>query len=379
MISCGEASGDLYAGALAAELLRHAPGSEIVGFGGPRLRAAGARLIGDYSTISVTGPSAAARVAPRAFLLLRRLVRAARERRPDVFVAVDFSGFNFRLMAALHRLGIPVVYYVSPQLWAWRPGRMRAMKAHVERVLVIFPFEEDVYRRAGVPVQFVGHPLVDLARSREPRERFLGAHGLRPDAPTVALLPGSRRNELQRLAPVMRDALPLIRNRVPGVQFIVARAPGLPDDLFAPLTGGMPGAALPALVRDRTDEVIAAADVAITASGTATVQCAVHERPMVVVYRLSPLEYRLGRRFVSVDTYAMPNLIAGHRIVPELIQDECTPQRVADETVALLGDAHLHARTREALARVRQQLGAPGASARAAAAVLEVVRGAKTA
>jgi lipid-A-disaccharide synthase len=390
MISCGEASGDLYAGALAEQLRRLEPGVSIVGFGGPRLRAAGAHLLADYSAISVTGPSAALRVAPRAFLILRTLIRAAREHRPDVFVAVDFSGFNFRLMAALHRIRIPVVYYVSPQLWAWRSGRMRAMKAHVQRVLVIFPFEKEVYERAGVPVQFVGHPLVDVARPSESREAFLEAHGLDPAAPTVALLPGSRRNELQRLAPVIAGALPRIRARVPGVQFIVARAPGLPDELFEPfLEGpaeaghdgqakrqegvGAARAVRPVFVIGRTDDAIAASDVVITASGTATVQCAVHERPMVVVYRLSPFEYRLGKRFVKVDTYAMPNLIAGRRIVPELIQDDCTPQRVADEAIALLTDRAKHAAAREALAAVRRQLGSPGASARAASAVLAVL------
>jgi lipid-A-disaccharide synthase len=377
MISCGEASGDLYAAALAAELRRCAPDVEILGFGGPRLEAAGVRLVADYGAISVTGPAAAARVAPRALLILRRLVRAAREHRPDVFVPVDFSGFNFRLMAQLRRLGVPVVYYISPQLWAWRPGRMRAMQAHVDRVLVIFPFEEAVYGRAGVPVQFVGHPLVDLARARESRDRFLQDVGLRLDAPTIALLPGSRRNELQRLAPVMAAALPLIRAAIPGVQFVVARAPGLGDDLFATLADARGGR--PVFVTDRTDDAIAASDLVITASGTATVQCALHERPMVVVYRLSPLEYRLGRRFVKVDTYAMPNLIAGRRIVPELIQDDCTPQRVADEAIALLRDRDLNARVRNELARVRRQLGAPGASARAAAAVLDAIQGARTA
>ncbi len=384
MISCGEASGDLYAGALATELRRHAPAIDLFGFGGPRLEAAGAGLIGDYSAMSVTGPAAALRVMPRALAMLRRLVHAARERRPDVFVAVDFSGFNLRLTAALHRLGIPIVYYVSPQLWAWRSGRMRAMKAHVDRVLVIFPFEVDVYARAGVPVQFVGHPLVDLAQTTESRESFLHGRGLRPGSPTVALLPGSRRNELQRIAPTLAAALPLIRSRVPDVQFLVARAPGLPDALFEPFAVASKGGAAtsherPVIVEGRADDVIAASDVVVTASGTATVQCALHERPMVVVYRLSPLEYRIGRRFVSVDMYAMPNLIAGRRIVPELIQGGFTPPRVADETVALLVDRGLHARMREALGRVREQLGSPGASARAAAAVLEVVRGAKLA
>jgi lipid-A-disaccharide synthase len=379
MISCGEASGDLYAGALTTELRRRASGAEIFGFGGPRLAAAGGTLLGDFTRFSVTGLTEALRVLPRSVAMLRRLVAAARERRPDVFVAIDFPDFNFRLMAALRRLGIPVVYYVSPQLWAWRPGRMKTMKAGVDRVLVIFPFEEAIYRNAGVDARFVGHPLVDLAKPGEPRSSFLRDRGLNPDAPIVALLPGSRRNELERIVPTMVSALALIRARVPGVQFTVACAPGIESGQFAPLVSEGGGLSRPILVHDRSDDVISSADVAITASGTATVQCALHERPMVVVYRLSPLTYRLGKPFVTVDTYAMPNLVAGRRIVPELIQDEFTPQSVTDETVALLTDRSRHNRMREELRRVREQLGAPGASGRAADAVLEVASGAKSA
>ncbi len=387
MISCGEASGDLYAGALTTELKRRAPDADVFGFGGPRLRAAGGRLIGDFHGLSVTGLTEALRVLPRSFAMLRRLTDAARELKPDVFVAIDFPDFNFRLMASLRRLGIPVVYYISPQLWAWRPGRMQTMKEHVSRVLVIFPFEQAIYKAAGVEAQFVGHPLVDLARAGQPRSSFLRDRGLVPEAPTVALLPGSRRNELHRIVPTMVEALPLIRARVPGVQFIVACAPNLSDELFAPLmhAGGRVGSSAPGtplapvLVHDRSDDVVASSDVVITASGTATVQCALHERPMVVVYRLSPLTYRLGKPFVKVDTYAMPNLVAGRRIVPELIQDEFTAERVATETVSFLTDRERHATTRQALRHVREQLGAPGASGRAAEAVLEVARGAKSA
>ena len=369
MISCGEASGDLYAGALATELLRRAPGTEIFGFGGPRLERAGADLLGDFTRFSVTGLTEALRVIPRSLMMLRTLVAAARERRPDVFVAIDFPDFNFRLMTALKRLGVPVVYYVGPQLWAWRPGRMKAMQANVDRVLVIFPFEERIYRAANVDVRFVGHPLVDLVKSDGPGAAFLTAHNLTPGAPTVALLPGSRRNEVAYTIPTLVAAMDLIGARVPGVQFIVACAPTLDDREFAPL---LTAAARPALVRDRTDDVIACADVAITASGTATVQCALHERPMVVVYRLSPLTYRLGKPFVTVDTYAMPNLVAGTRIVPELIQHDFTPERVSHETVKLLTDRELYDRTCKALRRVRELLGSPGASARAAEAILEV-------
>ena len=348
------------------EILRRQPAADLFGFGGQRLAAAGARLVGDFQGLSVTGLTEAIRVLPRSLAMLRRLITAAREHVPDVFVAIDFPDFNFRLMAALHRLGIPIVYYISPQLWAWRAGRMQTMKRYVDRVLVIFPFEEELYRREGVPVEFVGHPLVDLVRVRQPRAALLREQGLDPDAPTVALLPGSRANELRHIVPRMASALPLIRSRVPSVQFVVAAAPNLADGLFEPLAAPV--------VRERTDDVLAACDVVITASGTATVQAALHERPMVVVYRLSPLTYRLGKPFVRVDTYAMANLVAGKRVVPELIQAQFTPARVAEECVRLLTDEDLRARTRDDLRRVREQLGEPGASGRAAEAVLTVAR-----
>ena len=370
MLSCGEPSGDLYAGALARELLARAPGTEIVGFGGDRLRDAGARLVGHFRGISVTGLTEALRVLPRSFAMIRQLVDEARAHRPDVFVAIDFPDFNFRLMAALHALGIPVVYYISPQLWAWRPWRMKTMKALVDRVLVIFPFEEPLYRRAGVSVQFVGHPIVDVTPAAEARDSFLSTRGLDPAAPTIALLPGSRLNELHHILPTLAAAVPLIRQRVPRAQFVVACAPHLDDALFAPFAAGQPGG--PVLVHDRTDDVLAASDVVVTASGTATVQAALHERPMVVVYRLSRLTYVLGKPFGLIDMYAMPNLIAGRRIVPELIQDGLTPERVAQETLRYLTEPERYASTRAALRDVRVSLGEPGASGRAADAILEV-------
>jgi lipid-A-disaccharide synthase len=378
MISCGEASGDLYAGALAAELHARQPDAEIFGFGGQRLKLAGGHLIGDYGGLSVTGLTEAIRVVPRSFAMLRRLVDSARELRPHVFVAIDSPDFNFRLLAALRRLGIPIVYYVSPQLWAWRPGRMETMKTYVDRVLVIFPFEEALYRDAGVNVQFVGHPLVDLAKAGQPRDAFLNERGLVPTAPTVALLPGSRKNELDRTVPIMTEAIPLIRARVPDAQFVVACAPAMPDSLFAPLVADDVGANV-VLVRDRTDDVLAASDVVITASGTATIQCTLHEKPMVVVYRLSPLTYRLVKPFGQVDMYAMPNLVAGRRIVPELIQSDFTAERTAAEALKFLTDPDHYARTKQALTDVRRQLGSPGASARAAQAVLEVAHGSMSA
>ncbi len=372
MVSCGEASGDLYAGALAREIARLHPGADIAGLGGDRLRAAGARLLGDYRGLAVTGLTEALAVVPRSLAMYRRLVATARRERPDVFVAIDFPDFNFRLAGALRRLGVPVVYYISPQLWAWRPARMKTMKRLARIVLVIFPFEARLYRDAGVPVEFVGHPLVDLTRVSYSREALRRQLALDPSAPTVALLPGSRPNEVRRILPVLVRASETVKAQVPRAQFVVARAPNLDDRLFAPLAAVQPAIPAPDA---QTDEVLAASDMVVTASGTATVQAALHEKPMVIVYRLSPLTYWMGKPLVRVNTYGMVNLVAGERIVPELIQRDCTPDAVASEIVSFLTDDGRAAATRTALRGVRERLGTPGASARAAEAILRVARG----
>ncbi len=369
MMSCGEASGDLYAGALALELQRLAPGVRIFGLGGQNMHAAGAELVADYRGLAVTGLVEALRVVPRSFGLLRQLRERMARDRPDVLVVIDFPDFNFRLAAAARALGIPVVYYVSPQIWAWRAGRIKTVKQVASKVLVIFPFEKKFYEDAGVPVEFVGHPLPDLIQVTEPRERLLAGAGLDPTAPTFALLPGSRPNEVRSILPNLAAAATLIRERVTSAQFVIARAPKLSDQMFEPFsrfTGPS------AIVAGRADDVLNASDVVITASGTATVQAALHGKPMVIVYRLAPLTYRMGRPFVKVDTFGMVNLLAGRRIVPELIQDAFTPARVADETVGLLTDPARAAEMRRALAEVRGALGEPGASRRAAEAVLSV-------
>jgi lipid-A-disaccharide synthase len=370
MISCGEPSGDLYAGALVRELRARDPELQAFGLGGERLAAAEARLVADFRGLSVTGLTEALKVLPKSLATYRRLVEAAREQRPDVLVLIDYPDFNFRLMKAVKPLGIPIVYYISPQLWAWRPGRMSVMKALVDRVLVIFPFEEAIYRREGVDVRFVGHPLLEMAAPGADRSTLHREFRLDPTRPVVALLPGSRPNELSRLAPVLGLAAGQIATRLPQVQFVVARAPHLEDSLFAPLA-----APSDRIVEGRTDDVLSVSDLVLTASGTATVQTAIHGKPMVVLYKLSPLTYRLGKPLVKVDMYAMVNLIAGRRIVPELIQEACTPQAVADEAIALLTDRGKRDAMVRELDLVKAALGGPGASCRAADAILDLARG----
>ncbi len=375
MLSCGEPSGDLYAGALTREIRRLSPGAEVFGLGGRELSAAGGRLTADYAGLAATGLTEALSVLPHTWRTYRRLVHAARTERPDVFVAIDFPEVNFRLGTAVSRLGIPVVYYIGPQAWAWRSGRFRTMRGFVTRALVIFPFETPLYREAAIPVAFVGHPLLDLAPSGADRETFRRRHDLDPEAPVVAMLPGSRPNELRRILPDMVTAARHVRDRVPPVQFVVARAPGLPEPLFEPLAALRRAGAPPRVVESQTDAVLAAADVVLTASGTATIQTAIHERPMVVVYRLSPLTYWMARRFIKVKAFGMVNLVAGRTIVPEYAQAAFTPAVVADDAVRFLSDEAHAARTRQALREVREKLGGPGASRRAAEHVLEVAAG----
>ena len=370
LLSCGEPSGDLYAGALTRQLRELAPDVDVFGIGGPQFVAAGGRAIADYRKLTVTGLVEPLAKIPELLAARRALLAGATQTPPDVFVPIDFWGFNYKLARSLARRGVPVAYYVSPQLWASRPWRMKTMREIAKRVLVIFPFEEAIYRDANVPVEFVGHPLVDLAKPSQPKPEFLAKVGLRPAAPTVAILPGSRPGEVSRILPDLVAAANLIRQQVPGVQFVVARAANLDDALFLALSGGR----LPqsVAVEGETDAVLASADVALTASGTATVQAALHDTPMVIVYRVSPWTYRLGRHLLNVSTFGMVNLIAGSRIVPELIQDAFTPQGVAAEAVSMLTDPARAASIRKGLFEVRERLGGGGASRRAAEAILKV-------
>lgn len=369
MISCGEASGDAYAGALARELRRLRPDIGITGFGGESLREAGADLVGDFRGLTVTGLVEAIRVLPRAWRMQRALVARMDRERPAALVVIDFPDFNFRLAAQARKRGIPVVYYVCPQLWAWRTGRVRTLKAVATRALVIFPFEPAFFQKHGVPVEFVGHPLLDLVPPPADRSAVLTGAGLRADAPTVALLPGSRPNEVASTMRTLADAIPLIRAQEPRAQFLVARAPSLPDSLFASLPLGPDSRT--AILTGRADDVLSASDVVITASGTATVQAALHEKPMVIVYRLSPLSYQMGRHLVHVQTFGMVNLVAGEVVATELIQDAFTPEAVARETLAVLMDPERAGQARARMRAVKARLGEPGASRRAAERVLD--------
>ena len=369
LVSCGEPSGDFYGAEVVRHLRAAEPGLEVFGMGGDHLEAQGASLLAHTRDLAMVGITEVVRHISRLHRLFGRVVDEIDRRRPDVAVLVDYPDFNLRLARKLKARGVPVVYYVSPQIWAWKSGRIRAIRDTVTRMLVIFPFEEELYRRAGVNVTFVGHPLVDAARAAPDRATFVRERGLDPDRPVVALLPGSRRGEVAHNLPPLAGAVKLLAARRPDLQFLLARAPGLGDDLFRGPLAGTPVR----VVEGRSHAVVGSAAVALVASGTATVETALLGIPMVVVYRLSPLTYFLGRPFVHVDRYAMPNLVAGRLVVPELIQADFTPERVAREATSLLEDKDRADEMRRDLALVRQKLGGAGASERAAALVRDLL------
>lgn len=369
LVSCGEPSGDLYGAELVRHLRSRRPALDVFGLGGDHLAGAGARLHAHVRELAVVGLVEVLRHLPRFRAIFNAVLAEVERNPPDAAVLVDYPDFNLRLARALQRRGVPVVYYVSPQLWAWRGGRMEHIRRSVARMLVIFPFEERLYREAGVPVTFVGHPLVDLVRPEPDRAAFLRAHGLDPARPTLAVLPGSRPRELSHNLPALLGGLRLVAARRPDVQPVLALAPSLERAPVDALAGGL----RLRVVAGHTHGVVGTAAAALIASGTATVETALLGTPMVVVYRLSPLTYALGRPFVRVSQFAMVNLIAGRPIVPELIQRDFTPERVAAEALALLDDPARAARMRDDLATVRQALGAPGASERAAAEVLRLL------
>jgi len=286
-------------------------------------------------------------------------------------VLIDFPDFNILTGKAAKKLGIPVLYYISPQVWAWRKGRVKTIAKLVETILVVFPFEVELYQRTGVDVRFVGHPLADVVDSPYTRDEARRQLGLRQDRRTIALLPGSRRKEVMHLFPDMLRAAKILRGRYPDLQFILPVAPTL-DRKF--VEGFVEKSGVPLTIVDgRVYDVLRASDAAMVTSGTATLETGLMAVPMVIVYRASRLTYWIGRMLIRVRNFGLVNIVAGRAVVPELLQDEATPERIAEELVTILADPETHRRITEELVRVRKVLGEGGASRRAAAAVIELL------
>jgi len=366
LMVAGEASGDAHGGRLALAMREIEPALELSGMGGEHMRAAGVRTSIDSASLSVMGFSDVAAQARRVIGTYRRLARELRSGRHDLVVLIDFPDFNLRLARVAKRAGVRVVYFVSPQVWAWRRGRIDTICERVDRMIVVFPFEADLYRERGLDVHYVGHPLAEEVVATRSAADTRARWGIEADRPLVALLPGSRSKEVARILPVMLEAAHRLEDRA---CFAIARAPGLAAGAVASLVAA--AATSVAVVEADTYNLLAASDVAAVTSGTATVECAVLGRPMVVVYRMSRPSYAIARALVRVRFIAMPNILAGERIVPELIQQQADADHLTRELTRYLDSPELRADTAGRLATVREALVWPGAAERAARLVLE--------
>lgn len=367
LLSAGEASGDMYAARLAIALKQRLDVA-IFGMGGAQMRAAGVEIITDYSEVSVVGITEVFKRLPSLVRAMRHLVEESQHRKPPFAILTDFPGFHLRLARKLRRKGIQNVYYICPQFWAWRPWRVNLVRRRFAEALCIFPFEEKFYADAGVPVKFIGHPLVGHVQASLTRELFCEKYGLQESGRIITVLPGSRRGEIAHHLPILVEGLREIRRRVSGPpQIVVAVAPSLDA---ARLEKSFPADWGVRFIANDTCNAISAADLAIVSSGTATVETALLGKPMIVVYRLSPLTAGLAKPLVKTKFFGMVNLIAGRSVVPELIQDDFTPQRLAAEVESLLsGSPDANSRVSEmkrGMQEVQALLGPPGAVDRAA-------------
>ncbi|PYU67081.1 MAG: lipid-A-disaccharide synthase [Acidobacteria bacterium] len=379
LLSAGEASGDMYAARLATALKQRL-NVEIFGMGGPQMRAAGVEIITDYSEVSVVGITEVLKRLPSLFRAMSRLVDEAERRRPPLAILTDFPGFHLRLARKLRTRGIRNVYYICPQFWAWRPWRVNLVRRRFAEALCIFHFEEKFYAHAGVPVKYIGHPLVGNVKPTMTREFFCKKYGLDEGDPIITILPGSRRGEIAHHVPVLVEALADMGRTLPGsFAVVVAVAPGLDSEKMESM---FPEQWQVKFIAEDTYNALAAANLAIVSSGTATVETALLGKPMIVVYRLSPLTARLAKPLVRTRFFSMVNLIAGRMVVPELIQHEFTPQRVAAEAGKLLSPSQAGKRQVEEMLRgleeVRQLLGPPGAVERAADEIRRLLSAAKS-
>lgn len=371
MIVAGEASGDLHAAEFFRAMQCRLPGVTAFGMGGTRMREAGVDVRFDASNIGVIGLWEVLRHYRKIRAALKLMQRLACKEKPDLLVCVDYKEFNFRLAKHAKACGVKILFYVSPQVWAWRPGRVMKYGEIADMMAVIFPFEVPFYQAHGIPVRYVGHPLAGKVKPSPDKAATLRELGLRPGTALVGLLPGSRHNEIRRLLPVMLQAAGLLAKRFPGIRFVLPQASSVGNADLQELLAGAPVEVC--IVKEGRHDALSCCDAAVTCSGTATLEVALLGVPMVIVYKLAALSYWLGRLLIRVPHIGLANIIAGKSIVRELIQHQATPEAIAAEIGRLLSDADYAATMRAELAQVREKLGEGGGSEKLADVAAELL------
>lgn len=375
LIVAGEASGDVHGAGLVRELRKKLPDLEFFGIGGDRMAEEGVEIVYHVREMSFLGFFEVVKHLPFVRKVFRKMEALLEEREPCLVLLIDYPGFNLRFAGEAKRRGFPVLYYISPQVWAWGERRLKKIARRVDRMIVIFPFEEELYRREGMDVRFVGHPLKDVVKVDRSKKTFFRELGLDPTRPTVGLLPGSRHQEVRRLLPEMRKAYDLLRERMDGLQAILGMAPTLSAEVYQPFLDE--GKAVRS-VQNRTYEVMAHSDAVMVASGTATLETAILGTPMIILYKLSSPSFLLGRMLVKLKLIGLVNIVAGKEIVPEFIQGNIKAEKIGEEVFNLLTDAERQKSVKQELQEVSRRLGERGASERAAEAVVEFLERVKS-
>ena len=364
MIVAGEQSGDLHGSNLVRAMHRIDPDLRFYGIGGRKMREAGVELIADAADMAVVGLTEVVGKLGMILGVMRRMKLALKKLKPALLILIDYPDFNLRLGKAAKKDGVRVFYYISPQIWAWRKGRIHKIREVVDKMAVILPFEEQVYRQVSMDVSFVGHPLLDVVKTKYTRKEALRKFDLQDGITTVGLLPGSRKGEVSKLLPVMLKAAGILMQSRPPVQFILPLADALDRDFVEEMIRqeSVPVRVVPNEIYD----VIGVSDIVVVASGTATLETALLGTPMIIIYKVSPLSYYVGTKVINVTHIGLANLIAGKTIVPELIQEDANPNRIAAEVIGILADESRMQSIKEELNQIREKLGSPGASEKAA-------------
>lgn len=364
LIVAGESSGDFHGSSLIQALRKIEPQIEISGIGGPRMRRAGCKIHFDISELSIIGFTDVLKNLAKIKRVFRRLLNEIDAQMPDACILVDYPGFNLRLAAEVKKRNIPVIYYISPQIWAWWKGRIRTIQRYVDKMIVVFNFEEALYRQAGIDVSFVGHPLLDIAYPGVSRENFCQKLDLSCEKITIGLVPGSRKMEVERILPILLESAQIITKELPQTQFVLLKAPGLAEDLFS---SRIKKCELPlAVCENQTYDFLNSCDFALVASGTATLETAIMQKPMLVVYKVSFLNWFIARWLIKLPFIGLVNVVAGKKIVPEFIQFQAKPPLIAKKALELLNNQDELRTIKSQLEKVRKSLGIPGASQRAA-------------
>lgn len=371
MIVAGEASGDLHGAGLVREANLLNNDLEFFGMGGKRLEQAGTEIILNIEGHGLMGFSEAVYGLKNTLSAFRTLTKVMTQRRPDVLVLIDYPEFNLRLAKKAAKLNIPVLYYISPQVWAWRQGRVRKIKKLVTSMAVIFPFEVEFYKKFDFEVNFVGHPLLDVMPRKEPKEKFRKSLGLSPEGLLLALMPGSRKSEIEKLLPNMLEAVKITKKKIPDISVALAVADTI-ELKFLKTVVREKGIDL-SLIEGQTHALQGAADLVLATSGTVTLETAIMLTPMVVIYKASPLTYFIAKRLTNIQFAAMPNIIAGKSVVPELLQKDAEPDRIAIDLIKLIENEDLRSRMRKGLSTVRKSLGNPGAGQNTARLLLNLL------